>query len=118
MLSGFGHDAGRSPKGIKPHLNLELRVGWRFDSDQRTFISDDGRQFSPMKDLPKGSRIVYKTPELAQASPESLSQEERSLARGLQVILPKGKDPAAYLALVRKWVCVLEAQLPREISLP
>ncbi len=118
MSAVMRQDVGKGFRVGKPHLVVKLKGGWLFDSDRRRFVSADGRQFSPVKDLPKRTRIVYMTPMLARKSLKSLSKEEKELVRYVQVILPKGQDPSAYLVRVREWECVADVNLPPDLSLP
>ena len=113
-----GHKPGRIPGGLRPNIVIRLKKGWTFESDSRAFISRDGQKLSPMKDLPEGSRLVYVAPELAQAVPESLSEDERNLARYLHVILPEGTGPSAYFHVLRKWACIDKVEPSPDISLP
>lgn len=85
---------------------------------RRTFKSGSGEKFSPRADLPAGSRIVYKVPNLARADASTLSEPERELRRYMQVILPHGESPAKYLRVVRAWPSVEEAHAGPEVSLP
>lgn len=109
---------GRAPKGIRPHLVVKLKRGWRYDSSRRAFVrvSGDGRT-SP-EGLPRRTRIVHMVPDLARADPSSLSQDQCELAHYVQVIPPKHIDASKYLPVVRRWACVEEAWLSPEISLP
>jgi hypothetical protein len=82
------------------------------------FESDAGETFSPRGDLPAGSRIVYKVPNLARADASKLNEHERDLRRYMQVILPRGESPARYLRAIRAWPSVEEADVGPEVSLP
>jgi len=109
-----------SPKdgSLRTPLDLKLRSNWHFDTKRRVFESDSGETFSPRGDLPKGSRIVYKVPNLARADASSLSEHERELRRYMQVILPQGETAGTYLRAVRAWPSVDDAQIGPEVSLP
>lgn len=104
------------PKGIKPHLVVKLKKGWRFEDKRKAFVSPRGREVTLSDDLPRGSKIVYMVPELAKK--KSLTGDEKNLARYVHVILPKGKSPADYLPTVGKWACVDDVQPPRDFGLP
>ena len=52
-------------KGLKPHLVVQLKPGWRYQARRRRFVSAEGGVVEPRPDLPKGSRIVYQVPALA-----------------------------------------------------
>jgi hypothetical protein len=106
--------APSSPKS----LELQLGPGWRFDSRRRRFEQESGETFSPYGDLPEGARIVYKVPRLAKADPARLSGAERDLQRYVQVILPVDAPVHTYLAQVRAWPSVAEAQGGPVVSLP
>lgn len=111
-----GHGA---PKGLRPHLVIRLKPGWRYDSRRRRFVAEKGGEVVPGKDLPRGARVVYQVPELAKAAAAgTLSEDEERLARYLHLLLPTGADPSTFLAAVREWDCVEEVRLPPEISLP
>jgi hypothetical protein len=103
---------------IRRPVDVTLAPGWRFDAGRRDFVSDEGARVNPRDDLPEGSRIVAKVPSLAGADPASLSPAERDLQRYLQVILPAGEAPEAYLEVVRAWPFVERADLGPEVSLP
>jgi hypothetical protein len=97
---------------------LKLKSNWHFDTKRRTFESDAGETFLPRADLPAGSRIVYKVPNLARAHASKLNEHERDLRRSMQVILPRGESPARYLRAIRAWPSVEEADVGPEVSLP
>ena len=113
------HDSGGEiPPGISPHLEVLLKPGWVYHARKKRFLGEKDRVVAPGDDLPAGAKIVYKVPSLAKAKLESLSDDERDLARYVHVILPKGTDPEAYLAVVQDWICVEEVRLPPRVSLP
>ena len=103
---------------MRAPLDVKLKSGWHFHTKRRAFESDAGETFSPRGDLPKGSRIVYKVPDLAKADAAKLNQHERDLRRYLQVVLPKGESPAEYLRAVRAWPPVEVVHVGPEVSLP
>lgn len=103
---------------VRTPIDLKLKAGWRFDTARRIFESDSGEKFSPRGELPKNCRIVYKVPNLASADESELNEHEMDLRRYMQVILPKGESPAAYVDAVRAWPCVAEAHVAPEVSLP
>jgi hypothetical protein len=105
------------PRGskIRTPIDLKLKSAWRFDSRRGVFVSAD-QTFKP--ELPPKSRIVYKVPSLAKADPSKLSKAERDLQRYIQVILPPGRRPAAYLERIRAWPCIAEAHVAPRVSLP
>jgi len=110
----------RSAK-LRTPVEIKLKPGWRFESSRRVFVSDRGEIFEPRGELPKNSKIVYKTPSLvfaARAGKAQLSAAEENLLRHMQVILPKDSPAAKYLDAVRDWPSVAEAALPPEVSLP
>ena len=118
MSPPVGYDQGRQPAGMKPHLVVKLKSGWSYDPKHRRFVEVRGKSLSPGKSLPDGARIVYMVPDLVTRSPESLTKDERDLARYLQILLPEGVDPSHYIDTVRQWECAEEVRLPPEISLP
>jgi hypothetical protein len=106
---------------IRTPVEIKLKPGWQLDSSQRLFVSDRGEKFSPREELPKDSKIVYKTPSLAAVARRpnaKLSADERNLLRYLQVILPPDESPTKYIEPIRRWRCVAEASLPPKVSLP
>ncbi len=103
---------------IKRPLELKLKPGWRYESRRRVFTSDDGESFAPGGELPKYTKIVYQLPELSAADPSGLSEPERDLQRYMHIVLPSGKSPEGYVAVVSQWPCVAEANAGPEISLP
>ncbi len=112
------HSGRRRPQGIRPHLVAKLRDGWTYDPSAAVFVAADGRQFQSQAKVPKGTTIVHMTPDLACAPALSLSPAERDLARYIQIILPRGKSPSAYLPRLAQWECLAEVGLPPEIDLP
>ena len=79
---------------------------------------DDGDEFRPGTDVPKGTKLVYKIPGLADIDDKKLSTDEKDLKRYMQVILPAGESPKQYVDIVRSWDSVEDAQVAPEISLP
>lgn len=104
--------------GIQSPVEIKLKPKWRYDSSNRTFVSDSGETFRPSGSLPKGTKIVYKVPDLAKADRRGMSVDEKNLVRHLQVILPKGEQPSKYVEDIRSWTSVEEAHTAPEISLP
>lgn len=113
-----GYNLGRGPADIKPYLVVKLKRKWFYDLRRRMFVESSGKKFSPKEDLPKNTRIVYMTPDLAKKPMNSLLKDERDLVRYLQVILPKGINPTKYLPILKRWKCTEEVRFPPEISLP
>jgi hypothetical protein len=58
------------------------------------------------------------TPSLAKVEPDALSEEERYLARHVQVIFPEGTDAAEYADSLRRLDPVEEVRVPPQIALP
>ena len=93
-------------------------AGWSFDTRRRVFKSDGGETFSPLGGLPKGSRIVYKIPNLARTDAMKLNEHERALRRYMQLVLPAGEQPTKSLRRVKAWPPVEEAHVAPQVSLP
>lgn len=107
------------PGGMVPTpIDVKLKKAWRFDKSRRVFSSTSGETFEPAPTLPKGSRIIYKVPKLADADPAALSTPERDLARYMHVILPKGQSPHDFVEAVRAWPPVEDARVAPVVSLP
>jgi len=103
---------------VRTPIDFTLKTGWSFDTKRRLFTSESGETFSPFSDLPKGTRIVYKVPQLARASRTKLSAAERDLQRYMQVILPSGEKASKYRPAVDAWPAVEAAQMGPAVSLP
>ena len=103
---------------MRTPIDVKLARGWHFDTKRRIFESDAGGKFSPEGTIPKGSRIVYKVPNLARADDSRLNEHERELRRYMQVILPRRESPAGYVQVIRGWPAVEEADAGPEVSLP
>ena len=103
---------------MRTAVDFTLKSSWAFDTKRRAFVSESGKTFSPLSDLPKGSRIVYKVPQLARADAATLSVAQRALRRHMQVILPPGEPVAKYLRAVRAWPAVEKAEMSPQVSLP
>lgn len=82
------------------------------------FLSRSGKEFDPRGDLPRNTRIVYTVPSLAEGNETTLSRHEKTLRRYIQIILPAGTSPIAYLNVVRAWPPVAEAEAAPDVSLP
>jgi len=107
------------PKGsVRPTIEFTLKASWSFDTRRRIFKSERGETFSPLDDLPKGSRVAYKVPSLARADASKLDQHERALRRYMQLVLPAGEQPANHLRTVGAWPPVEEAHVTPQVSLP
>lgn len=104
--------------GIRIPIDLKLKTNWNFNAKGGRFESAGGDEFAPRDDLPKGTKIVYKVPALAQADESHLSKHEKDLRRYMQVILPPGSLPEEFLETVRSWPCVAEAHVAPTVSLP
>ncbi len=118
MPCAMGPQPEMTPKGVRPHLVVKLKPEWRYDVPRGVFVSVGGRDISPGKDLPAKSRIDPMVPQLAEADPAELSEDERNLARYVNVILPKQVAASDYLKIVGQWACVEEVRPSPEISLP
>ena len=103
---------------IRASIDFTLKPGWSFETRRRLFVSDAGETFSPPRQLPAGSRIVYKIPNLAKAEVATLSEPERALRRYMQVVLPKGASAGKHVEIVRAWPPVDEAHESPQVSLP
>ncbi len=103
---------------VRTPIDFKLQRGWHFDTKRRIFGSDAGGKFSPEGTIPKGSRIVYKVPNLVRADASRLNEHERELRRYMQVILPAGESPARYVQVIRGWPAVEEADVGPQVSLP
>src|SRR5947209_7251243 len=88
------------PLGVSPHVDLRLKPGWRFDRRRPALVSKAGQSVSLRGLLPSGTRIVPMAPSLADADPQSLSEDEHLLARYFQV-LPSGTDATDLAAAPR-----------------
>ena len=107
------------PEGaVRIPIEVKLKPKWRYEATRRAFVSTAGDAFSPRGSLPRKSKIVYKTPSLADADEARLSRAERELCRYMQVILPPGESPAKYLDAVRAWPPVEAAHVGPNVSLP
>ena len=114
----MGPQPEMTPQGVRPHLVVKLKPEWRYDTSGGMFVSAGGEGLSPAKDLPARSRIEPMVPQLAEADPAELSEDERNLARYVNVIFPKQIAASDYLATVGQWACVEEVRPSPEISLP
>ncbi|MBV9124597.1 MAG: hypothetical protein JO112_14670 [Planctomycetes bacterium] len=114
----FEKETTALPRGVSSHLEVRLKPGWRFDRRRRALISEAGQSVRLRGVLSPGIRIVPIAPSLAAADPGSLSEDERLLARYLQVVLPSGGDPADVAADLRSLEGVELVTTPPKIGLP
>ena len=103
---------------MRTPIDFTLKPGWHFDARRSTFESGTGEKFSARGEIPEGSKVVYKVPNLARADPSTLNEAERDLRRYMQVILPRGESPHKYVEIVRAWPPVEEAHVGPQVSLP
>ena len=114
----FEKEPADLPGGVSPHLDVRLKPGWRFDRRRRALVSEAGRALSLRGRLAPGARIVPMTPTLTDADPQTLTEDERLLARYLQVVLPPGADPTDLAADLRDLEGVEVVSTPPRIALP
>jgi hypothetical protein len=113
----MGPESKKQPK-TKPHLIIWVKKGWHFNEESYQFVSDEGQCVETKADLPAGTRLEYRVPELVQKSPDLLSKDEADLLRYFNIMLPPGSTPSEWLVIVKKWPCVQDLHLPPEVSLP
>jgi hypothetical protein len=114
----FQRQRQHTPRSVKPTLQVVLKEGWRLVPKKRSFAAREGEAQSFKEVLPPRARVVPMTPALADAEPDELSEEERYLARQVQVILPQGADLEEYADLLRQSQAVEEVRLPPQLELP
>lgn len=91
---------------------LQMKPGWRFDRRRRRFERPDGESFSPAADLPRGTRIELLDEDLAEADPGVLDEDERILARTVNLTVPPGSDPDRLKEKAEAWPCKEEVWAP------
>ena len=106
------------PRGVSPHLEVRLKPGWRFDRRRRALVSKEDQSVRLRELLPSGTTITPMVPTLADADPESLSEDEQLLARYLQVVLPCGTDPTNLVAALRDLDGLELVSSPPRLGLP
>ncbi len=106
-------DRGR---GVRPHLRLKLKPGWRYDTNRHAFVAADGHEMPVGRELPRGCTLEYTVPELGRADPGKLSEDEKNLARHMMLIFSRGTDPNRYIKTIARWECIEEVAPPPEIS--
>ena len=108
----------QAPRNVPSHLVVKLKTGWRYDASARAFTSARGGDVPVGAGLPRGWRVEYMIPHLADTEPGSLSVDERDLALYVHLLFHKGIDARKYVDVVNAWTCVQEVELPPEVSLP
>src|SRR5262249_52418578 len=114
----FEKPTTKLPPGVSSHLDVRLKPGWRFDRRRRALVSEDGQSLSLRGKLASGARVVPMAPSLAAADQRGLSEDERLLARHVQVVGPSGADPADLAAALRGLEGVEQVSTPPRIGLP
>ncbi len=109
---------GEPVPGMRPHLVLKLKSGWRFDPDANTFVDARGRRCKQTARLPAGTTFLPMSPTLQRKRTARRTAAEGDLVRYFQIVLCVGADPRAYLDAVSRWPCAAEVGLPPTISLP
>ncbi len=99
----------RKPRPVagSPHVVLRLRKGWAFDRGRRCFQKEGEDRVQPGEDLPKYTRIAHQVPAMAKKRRRTPAEDE--LARGIQIVPPKGVSPSRLLKRVQAWPCVEKA---------
>lgn len=105
------------PPGLLRPVSVKLKPGWAFDVKARQFRGPGGEAFTP-EGLPRGTRLEPTVPQLAGRPRKTLSAAERDLQRYVQVVLPTGNDPEAYVQAIRAWPCAASATAAPAVSLP
>jgi hypothetical protein len=113
----FERPSAAQPEGVSPHLDVRLKPGWRFDRRRRALVSEGGQSLG-LRNLGRGTRVVPMVPTLAAADPATLSEDERHLARYLQVVPLAETDAAALADRLRALEAVEAVSTPPRISLP
>lgn len=108
----------RRPNAKPPraHLVVRLREGWSYDPSGRCFRRQGCEPVRPGGDVPKHTRIQLQIPSLA--GMRKRTPEEDELARGVQIVPPRGADVQAVLKRVVAWPCVEKGWIAPEPSLP
>ena len=109
---------------VPPPMNVEilrpvdfkLKPGWRFDEASRAFTGPNGESFTP--ELPKGTKVVFKVPDLARTKRRGLTGPELDLQRYMQVILPQSVKPEEFAKKVKTWPCAEAPHAAPVVSLP
>src|SRR5262245_27163558 len=112
-----GNSAVNGEHGL-PCLVVKLKPGWRALPEGGGCISARSRRLSLLEGLPQGVRIEAMIPALAKEATETLSRDERQLARYLHVVFPRAEDPAPFVDVIRRYPCVEEVSLPPHLELP
>ena len=102
------------PGSGRPHLVLRLRKGWTYDQASRRFSKEGRDPFRPGTELPKYTRIALQVP--AMARKRRLTPAEDELARGIQIVPPKGVSLSRLLRRVQSWPCVEKAWVAPRVS--
>ena len=108
----------KMPGSLRPQLDVKMGPDWRYLETKRIFVSAGGEEFSPGPSLPKGAEIIHMVPALALADPGTLSEDERNLARFIQVVFPSKAAREKHTGQVENWPCAEEVRWPPEVSLP
>jgi len=106
------------PPGVSLHLEVRLKPGWRFDRCRHALVLEADQSVRLRGLLPADTTITPMVPSLADADPESLSEDEQLLARYLQVVLPSGTDPTDLVATLRDLDGLEVVSTPPRIGLP
>lgn len=103
---------------LLPSLVVRLGPEWRYVASRKCFLSTGDEEWRPVQELPAGTRIEPMAPHLAESDPGQLTEDEKDLARYVQVIFPAGTDPGDYVTSIRDWPCAEKVRPPPDISLP
>jgi hypothetical protein len=118
MIATVMPPPGEPIPGLRPHLVMKLKSGWRFDADANAFVDARGRRCAQTDQLPTGTTLQPVSPTLQRKRAARLTAAERDLVRYFQIVLPAGADPRVHLDAVSGWPCAAEVRLPPIVSLP
>jgi hypothetical protein len=102
----------------RPYLVVKLKPGWRPLPEEGGCVSARGKRISLLEGLPQGVQIEAMIPALANAPVQTLTRDERQLARYLHVVFPRADELAAYSDVLRRSPCVEAVSLPPRVALP
>ncbi len=114
----FAKESSDLTRGVSPYLDVRLKPGWRFNRRRRALVSEAGQSVSLRGILPRGTTIVPMVPSLADSDPQSLSEDERLLARHFQIMLLSDTNPTDVAAALRDLEGMELVSIPPRIGLP
>lgn len=101
-----------------PCIVAQIAREWKFDPSRVGFHNLGSSEFQAIEGLPDGARVEARFPDLLDADPDSLTDEEREMAQFVQFVFAPGTRLDSQLERIKGWAAVVDAYVVPEPGLP